>query len=193
MKPNGRSILKALKLLVITLLFSSLPAFADQCQWNDRSVAQRARGFLAYHPGPVYTYCEPCGDTRMLRVTYGHNKEDTLDRRAVNFRWVSREQLAPNALGWEIVFNEGFPGVERKVDLAYTFVRSEQGFVNVGSMFGCASSGSGRARRLREIRESLPQGVSYFLSPSQVQVEDDVTDQDFIRAYESRYPDDAEG
>ena len=186
--------MKTLKFLIITMLLSSAPALADQCAWNDRSVAQRARAYLAYHPGAIYTFCEPCRDTEMKRVVYGHNKADTLDRRAVNFRWIGDAGARrPGAVGWEVVFNEGFAGVERRVDLAYTFVRSETGFVNVGSMFRCADSGYVGARRQRALREGLPSGVSYFLSPENVQVSDDVTEADFMRAYEARYPNDAEG
>ena len=180
--------------VVIALFFSNLSAFADQCQWNDRSVAQRARAYLAYHPGPIYKYCEPCNDAGMQRIAYGQNKEDTLDRRAVNFRWVSRDAITPGALGWQLTFNEGFEGVERSVDLAYIFIRSEQGFVNVGGLIACTAERTIGNRGQDVIQRGMPTGVSYFITPERAPaITDDVTDTDFLRAYEARYPNDPRG
>jgi hypothetical protein len=42
-------------LLGILVFFSGL-GFADQCAWNEKGTAQKARAFLAYYPGPISPY-----------------------------------------------------------------------------------------------------------------------------------------
>lgn len=177
-----------------TLVFLfSVSAFADQCQWNDQSVAQRARAYLAYHMGPVYSYCEPCGDGQMSRIVYGRDKDNTVDKRAVHYRWINpSEARTSGAVGWEFVFNEGFSGVERRVDLAYLFVRAENGYVNVGALFRCTDNAFWNPSQVPTT--GLPRGVSPYIGVDQApRIVDDVTDTDFARSYEQRYPNDPRG
>lgn len=178
--------------LALSLIVGAGSAFADQCAWNDQSTAQRARGYLAYHTGPVYRYCEPCGDREMKRIVYGRDKEPTQDGRAIHYRMQTSERPKPGETGWMFVFNEGYAGIERSEDLAYLFIRTEIGYVNVGARFSCVNNSYWNPQRLPNM--GIPQGVSPYIPFDRApQIVNDVTDDDFLRAYSVRYPDDPQG
>lgn len=188
--------------VVLALALSvSVSAFADQCSWNDRGTAQVARGYLAFHMGPVYSYCEPCGDRVMQSIHYGQDKEDTRDGRAVHFRWQDRTPPSAGQVGYQFAFNEGLSitengrerSIERKVDLAYLYVKTPAGgFYNVGVLFQCTNNSYWNPERARNFR-GLPQEVTPYILPNTVPVNNDVTENDFMRAYEQKYPNDPRG
>jgi hypothetical protein len=183
--------------LILAFLLSSIAisASADQCAWNDKSTAARARAFLAYYPDSVYTYCEPCGDKVMKEVFYGQDKIKTDDKRAVHFAWQDPAKApSKGATGWMMTLNGEYKaqGTNRDIDLAYVFIESKKGFINLGARFTCTNNSFWNPENKKDFT-GMPEGVSPYIAPNTVPVESDVTEEDFINAYGSKYPNEPKG
>lgn len=181
------------KLVLAVLVLFSSHAFADQCSWNNKSVAQRVRNFLAYYPGEVYTYCEPCGDTEMKSVYIGYDYESTLDGRAIH----SRQQMNQTASGdviWQLKINEAYAqaGINREIDLAYTFIKTNTGYLNLGARFSCLNNKFWNPDS-KEDFSGTPQYVSPWIRFNEVPVVEDVNELDYMKAHELVYPDKPQG
>lgn len=183
----------AKSIIVIAVLFGTSFAQADQCSWNNKSVAQRARQFLAYYPGAVYTMCEPCGDKTLSQVVYGQDKQDTLDKRAVHFRRQTGGDYVAGEVSWQLILNGDFAdqGISREIDLAYTFIKGENGYVNVGTIFACLDNDFWNPEKLKTFSGN-PQQVSPWL-PLDHKTSVDVSEDAFLDAYADKYPNDPKG
>lgn len=104
---------------VFVVLAAALPARADQCEWIEPAVAERAARELTHRPEYLH-FCEPCGE-----VAPGAPQV------------ASRVEVAPVERGLVSVRVNG-----ESVDLAYTFVKtSERQYRNLAALAGCPTTG----------------------------------------------------
>lgn len=180
-------------LILVSILFISFLAQADQCAWNNKSVASRARAFLAYYPGEIYTYCEPCGDSEMKSVYVGFDYEKTEDGRAIHFREQEKQNDAGDVV-WMFSVNEAYEsvGIKRDIDLAYTFIKTEYGYLNLGARFSCLDNKFWNPNKDEDF-SGLPQDVSPWIPLNKVPVLEDVTQSDYMDAHQKVYPNKPQG
>jgi hypothetical protein len=118
-------------------------AHADQCEWNEPDIADRAQRLLAQHPR-VLAMCEPCGDT-VPGVPFEARKV-TLNTPQPGYREVRIDGQA--------------------IDLAYTYVQTgPDRFENLAALAGCEAHGV--TRRLHIASEN-PTGVLITSEPAPV-------------------------
>jgi hypothetical protein len=97
-------------MLSLALVIAPAVAHADQCEWIDPDVAERAQQLLAAHP-KVIAFCEPCGDKAPGIPAVAESVE----------------------LGDHDIRLDG-----RAIDLAYTFVQtSPTRYENLALLSGC--------------------------------------------------------
>ena len=180
-------------LLVLFVIFTGTLASADQCAWNNKSVASRVRAFLAYYPGSIYTYCETCGDAEMKSVYIGYDYEKTEDGRAIHFREQEKQTEAGDVV-WMFSVNEAYAetGIQRDLDLAYTFIKTENGYLNLGARFSCLDNKFWNPNKDEDF-SGLPEGVSPWIPLDQTPVVEDVTESDYMDAHQEVYPDKPQG
>ncbi|MBC87288.1 MAG: hypothetical protein CL677_08930 [Bdellovibrionaceae bacterium] len=186
-------------LLLSALLFAG-PVMADICSYNSKSVAQRARNFLAYYPGKVYTFCKPCGDQVMKMVYFGlmepeDYSHDTHDNRAIKFG----KREAGDTTYWQVVLNPGFGDSEREIDLAYAYVKhpEKEGYMNLGAMFSCINAADwgenpetfNTSMALQDVDQPVYLYPGNFVDNGILGVADDVTDINFFDDFLIKYPD----
>lgn len=182
---------KAMLCFLVSVL--SFTASADQCSWNNKSVAQRARNFLAYYPGQLYVFCEPCGDTEMKSLFMGYDYDKTQDGRAIHAR-AQMKQKANGDVIWQLKVNEAYAaaGIDREIDLAYTFIKTDHGFLNLGARFSCLDNKFWNPDNNADF-SGTPQYVSPWIRFGKFPVVEDVTESDFMDAHYQVYPDKPQG
>ena len=181
-------------IILVAFVFCGALAQADQCSWNDKSTASVTRAFLAFYPGDVYTYCEPCGDTAMSSVYIGYDYEATKDGRAIHFREQTKQTDAGDTV-WQFAINEAYAdaGIQREIDLAYTFIKTPAGdFLNLGARMSCTNNKFWNPNSDADF-SGVPQGVSVWIKGGTVPVVEDVTELDYMKAHEVVYPEKPQG
>lgn len=102
----------------ISLALLGGTARADQCEWVEPAIAQKARALLEKQP-KVISFCEPCGDKAPGEPAVAH---------AIDIRVPER--------GLEEVYING-----TGVDLAYTYVKTDDGhYRNLALLAGCPAT-----------------------------------------------------
>jgi len=130
--------------LIVLAFLLSFQALADQCEWNTRSNAQKARVELVKH-NHYFAFCEPCGDTvpalQFIREDLG--KKKAKDGKDVHFssRGTKIGQDNRTADYWGFTINGSY-GMSVNIDLAYVFVPTANGeYKNLAKIVGCPASG----------------------------------------------------
>lgn len=152
--------MKKLSLLFSLTLFTSI-ASADQCAWNDYTMAAAAREIVknmaevnGQEPS-VYTYCEPCNDTAMTRVYLTRNEAAVRNQNPyhVNVQRMTSPITPDLATGaapassraglWQLTVHHDLEaGSLSRFDLAYTYVKiTTDRYANLAYVVGCPAEG----------------------------------------------------
>lgn len=137
-----------MKKIVVALLtvLCGASAFADQCAYNSRTVAQTARAILV-NQDFVYKYCELCGDEGPTEYPISSDNSGTVDGKAIHFRDRGANESGTGRF-WEFAINEtAKDGSATTLDLAYTYILipgkqpGKGTLVNVGAILKCSFDG----------------------------------------------------
>lgn len=129
-------------LLVIASMVLGLMARADQCEWNDRAIAQRGSNLIKKLAGinnekpSVYTICEPCNKTEINRI-YLEEDNSTVSGLDVHFENPSSSNREKYRAYWQVILNKN-SNSPTSVDLAYIYVKTAKGvYANVAQLVNC--------------------------------------------------------
>jgi hypothetical protein len=134
-----------MKAILLALSLISSSAFADQCAWNSRAIADRGAKLIKQLAGingekpSAYTLCEPCGETKMERVVLN---EDNSNASGFDVGFAQAEMGGEKfKTYWEVSLNRASASPV-KVDLAYVYVKTAKDvYANVATLVNCPVQG----------------------------------------------------
>lgn len=131
-----------MKLLIASFLVFSANVMADQCEWTNKSIAVNAVNRIndlasANNQAPsIYTQCEPCGETELVRMPLGLKADGKLN---VSFK--KADSSDKTSTFWTISVTD-VNGQSQEIDLAYVYLKTGTStYTNLANMVACPVAG----------------------------------------------------